>query len=161
MIDEFRCAAPQGLEKIEQRLIKLEMLLVEGLSDDISEHLDVYIRRLRLMRSNLFPASFFSDPIWDILLELNRARRSHAPMTIAELARATAIGHKVLKRCVDLLKKEGFVTVTKSQSSPDWVIVKLTNKGVDSMNRLFNGFVETVNFDLEKARLAGRMNLAA
>ena len=161
MIDEFRCAAPQGLQQIEQRLVKLEMLLVEGLSDDISEHLDVYIRRLRQMRLELFPADFFSDPVWDMLLELNRAYRLKITMTLADLVTTTQIRRSVVKRSLELLEREGFVSLVQNDQSDSWIVPELTAEGVVAMNQLFSGFVETVNIDLEKARLERRAGLAA
>lgn len=161
MKEQSYCNAPEGLEQIEQRLIKLEMLLVEGLSRDLSTHLDIYVRRLRKMRSEVFPASFFSDAVWDILLELSYVKRSGSEISTSDLAELIAIPQSLLDRYLRLLEEEHLVSFEVGVHADRSGNVQLTCKGIKAMNQLFDSFVATVNDDLENARLARRIDLAA
>ena len=72
---------------------------------------------LRKPGAELFPATFFSDPVWDILLELNRAHRLRIPMTLADLVTTTHIKRNVVKRCLELLASEEFVYLNQNDQS--------------------------------------------
>lgn len=161
MKEQSYCNVPEGLEQIEQRLIKLEMLLVEGLSLDISTHLSTYIRRLRKMRSKVLPAHLFSDAAWDILLELRHAQRMDIQLSIIELAELVDIPQSLLDRYIHVLREEGLLSFEDGTQKNYSGNVKLTCKGINAMDQLFDSFVATVNDDLENARLARRIDLAA
>lgn len=161
MKEKSYCSAPEGLEQIEQRLIKLEMLLVEGLSRDISTHLSTYIRRLRKMRSKVLPTNLFSDAAWDILLELSHAQRMGIQLSITDLAEVVEIPQSLLDRYLHILKEECLLSFEDAARTDHSGNVQLTCKGIKAMDRLFDSFVASVNDDLENARLARRIDLAA
>ncbi|GAB5482643.1 MAG: hypothetical protein Pars92KO_24000 [Parasphingorhabdus sp.] len=161
MKEQSYCNAPEGLEQIEQRLIKLEMLLVEGLSRDISTYLSTYIRRLRKMRSKVLPANLFSDAAWDILLELRHAQRMDIQLSITVLAELVDIPQSLLDRYMHILREDCLLSFEDGTRTDHSGYVKLTCKGIKAMDQLFDNFVATVNDDLENARLARRTDLAA
>ena len=159
--EQLYCRAPEGLEQIEQRLIKLEMLLVNGLSQDISTHLDIYIRRIRKMRSVVLPANLFSDAAWDILLELKHAKRVGAEMSASDLGELLSIPQNMIFRYLKVLEAECLIIIKDDVLIDHRVTVELTRKGSTAMDELFDSFISTVNKDLEKARLARLVDLAA
>lgn len=161
MKEQSYCNAPEGLEQIEKRLIKLEMLLVEGLSRDISTHLSTYVRRLRKMRSKVLRSSLFSDAAWDILLELSHAQRMGMQMSISDLAELVDIRPSLLDRYLHILKEDCLLSFENETETAHPIKVQLTRKAIEAMDQLFDNFVATVNDDLEKARLARRIDLAA
>lgn len=161
MKEQSYCRASEGLEQIEQRLIKLEMLLVEGLSRDISTHLSTYIRRLRKMRSKVLPANLLSDAAWDILLELSHVQRMDIQLSITDLAELVDIPRSLLDRYLHILQEECLLSFEDAERIDHSGNVQLTCKGIKAMDQLFDSFVATVNDDLKNARLARRIDLAA
>ena len=155
------CPAIGGIGTLHNRLVRLEELLIDGLSTDISEHLDSYVLRLRKLRSVHFPSGYFADVMWDILLELSEAHRTGRDMSVSDLGLQAGVPSTTAQRYLSMLEQDGFVFRRNDKSDSRRSFVYLSDAGVARMEALLKGFVETVNEDLEKARLKSRLRLVA
>lgn len=155
------CPAIGGIGTLHTRLARLEELLIDGLSSDISEHLDSYVLRLRQMRSTHFPSGYFADVMWDILLELNEAHRLGRELSVSDLGLQAGVPSTTAQRYLHMLELDGFVLRRNDNRDSRRSFVYLSEDGVARMAALLKGFVESVNEDLEKARLKSRLTLVA
>lgn len=89
----------------------------------------------RRARSAVFGEGLFSDPAWDILLELSAARLGRRKTLLPELARATHTPLSTTKRWIAALRDRGLVSVTTNLSDPNWVQVELTEEAASKMER--------------------------
>lgn len=121
------------------RLSSLQMLLTKKklrwplpLSEDHILSL-IYARRARNV---VFGGELFSDPAWDILLELYAAYLGKRTILLPELARVTEVPLSTTRRWLAVLGEHGLVSVTSNLSDPDLVKVELTQDGSLKVERL-------------------------
>lgn len=95
----------------------------------------IYVRRAR---SALFGEGLFSDPAWDILLELHVAHLSKRTISLPELARAIETPLSTTERWVVELQNRGLVSVTTSPSDADRVQVELMQEAASKLEQLGN-----------------------
>ena len=92
---------------------------------------------VRRARASVLGKDLFSDPAWDMLLELYAASLSGRRVTLPELARVTETPTSVAARWIQALEQSGNVTVDRG-GSPFLVYVSLSAEGVSRMQRLAN-----------------------
>ena len=92
---------------------------------------------VRRARASVLGNNLFSDPAWDMLLELYAAHLGERRVTLAELARVTETPVRIAARWVEALVQSGNISVDRGdQASPFLVYVKLSDEGVARMQRL-------------------------
>ena len=92
---------------------------------------------VRRARASVLGEHLFSDPAWDILLELYAASLAGRSVTLSELARVTETPVSIATRWVQALEQSGNVSVDRDpEGSPFLVYVKLSAEGVSRMQRL-------------------------
>lgn len=92
---------------------------------------------VRRARTSVFGNNLFSDPAWDILLELYGAFLAKRRVTLSELARVTETPARIAARWIQALEQSGNISVDRSdQESPFLVYVKLSDEGAARMQRL-------------------------
>lgn len=89
---------------------------------------------LRRARHDLLACNLFSDPAWDILLELFGAQLGHRNMTAADLAKATELPASTTFRWIAALEQRGLVRLATSGNKGR--AVELTAEGALRMERL-------------------------
>lgn len=93
----------------------------------------IFVRRAR---SAVFGTGLFSDPAWDILLELYAARLGKRTMLLPELARATETPVSTTRRWVAALNERDLVNVSTNLMEPDWIRVELTDAAATKLEHL-------------------------
>ena len=68
------------------------------------------IIRQREARSSVAPGHYFSDPAWDILLDLTAARLEERTLTLERACRATTISEAAALRWIKAMVRDGVVT---------------------------------------------------
>ena len=87
---------------------------------------------VRRARASVLGKNLFSDPAWDMLLELYAASLAGRSVTLSELARVTETPTSVAARWAQALEESGNISVDRD-ASPFQVSVKLTAEGVSRM----------------------------
>ena len=92
---------------------------------------------VRRARASVLGENLFSDPAWDMLLELYGAHLAGRSVTLSELARVTETPARIATRWVQALEQSGNISVDRdAKGSPFQVYVKLSAEGVSRMQRL-------------------------
>lgn len=107
-----------------------------GADGGLSEAQVRWILKVRRDRARVFGASLFSDPAWDILLELLAARLGGRDIELADLAYIAP--SSTLARWVAALEERGLVRC-KGPMRPDRMQVALTGESAALMTSFLSG----------------------
>ena len=99
---------------------------------EISEDHMLSILMVRRGREEVFGDGLFSDPAWDILLELFAAYLGARTTSIVDLAAEIRLPESTVARWVDVLAENGIV----DRPATDHEAVHLTKHGAAGMQRL-------------------------
>lgn len=91
---------------------------------------------VRGARYTVLGERLFSDPAWDILLELYAAKLGQRSISLSDLSRATGTPPSTTVRWVAALEERGLVSSTIDPADPARVQLKLTTEGASKMQRL-------------------------
>ena len=107
-----------------------------GGENEPSEAQVKWMLKVRRDRCSVFGASLFSDPAWDILLELLAARLASRSVALADLSHIAP--PSTLARWVAALEERGLV-VCKGPIRPDRMQLALTSDSASRMMRFLSG----------------------
>lgn len=93
--------------------------------------------KARALRSRMFDASLFSDPAWDMLLDLMLARLSDKKVYVTSLCIAAGVPIATAFRRIEDLAAKGLVTKTRDSKDTRRVFVELTADGHEKMMAYF------------------------
>ncbi len=93
--------------------------------------------RARALRSRMFDASLFSDPAWDMLLDLMLAHLSDKKVYVTSLCIAAGVPIATAFRRIEDLAAKGLVTKTRDSKDTRRVFVELTDGGYEKMASYF------------------------
>jgi DNA-binding MarR family transcriptional regulator len=99
------------------------------------DHL-VSVLLVRRARNAIIGENLFSDPAWDILLELYAAKLGRRDVSLAELATAIGIPSSTSNRWVAALEERALLEPTVGAGEPSSRKYRLTAKGAERMERL-------------------------
>jgi len=85
------------------------------------------------IRNQFFPKQLFSDPAWDMLLDLTHARLHGKQISVSSLCIASRVPATTALRRIGDLVKTGLVTRIKDPRDGRRVFVELTAEGYDAM----------------------------
>lgn len=91
---------------------------------------------VRRARSAILGGNLFSDPAWDILLELYAAKLGHRRMSLTELALSIEIPVSTTGRWLSALVSHGLVQSTPDNDHAGNDFLRLTDDGATRMERL-------------------------
>lgn len=91
----------------------------------------------RNRRAEHFRADMFSDPAWDVLLELYAFELSHQRITVTQLGTMSCVPATTVSRWITALEGEGLVERKVDELESRKVFVALTRKGVFAMDGYF------------------------
>lgn len=115
----------------EQLLIRKELRRPSSLTED---HI-LSVLLVRRARSDVLGDHLFSDPAWDILLELYAAKLGDRPMSLADIARAIETPQSTTKRWVAALEERGLVQ-SRVDLATNIIWLSVTEEGADKVGRL-------------------------
>lgn len=119
---------------------KLKSLLLQNTRRPLNlteDHL-ISLLSLRRARAAVFGNDLFSDPAWDILLELYAAHLGARDMSLSELAQAIETPHSTTARWITALDERGLLKSTIDPKNPAGVRIQLTAQGASKMKNLAN-----------------------
>ena len=87
------------------------------------------IVRARRVREDFFPPELFSDPAWDMLLNLFLASLRQRPMAAEDLARAASVTVGTAVRWVDLLEAQALLIRRPGGPDDPVMLVELSSRG--------------------------------
>lgn len=93
---------------------------------------------VRRARGAVLGENLFSEPAWDVLLELYAAELGGRSMTLPDLARATDTPVSVIARWQAALEDHRLTRLTVSPEDPSRVTISLTAEGSSKMEHLAN-----------------------
>jgi DNA-binding MarR family transcriptional regulator len=86
----------------------------------------------------MFDASLFSDPAWDMLLDLMLAHLSGKQVYVTSLCIAAGVPIATAFRRIEDLAAKGLVTKTRDSKDTRRVFVELTEAGMQKMANYFD-----------------------
>jgi DNA-binding MarR family transcriptional regulator len=96
-----------------------------------------FVRRVigvRAARRQFFGGSLFSDPAWDILLELYALRAEQCRVSVSKLCADAEVPGTTAIRWIDKLEAEGLVERDDDPLDRRRVWVSLSDKGAEAMD---------------------------
>lgn len=110
------------------------------------------IRRWRKMRARFFSADLFSDPVWDMLLDLAVARIDGRPLQVSYVGIEAGVPSSTSLRWAKYLQARGLVRRWSDPLDKRRELVELSDDGLDA----FVGYVEALLSHETGALLARR-----
>ncbi|HUG80148.1 MAG TPA: helix-turn-helix domain-containing protein [Bryobacterales bacterium] len=93
---------------------------------------------VRDARNEILGKHLFSDPAWDILLELYAARLGGRSMSLQELVQAVEAPRSTVERWLTALERAGLTTTSADPAEATRIQIILTAEGASKMERLAN-----------------------
>lgn len=93
----------------------------------------------RRRREHIFPTNLFSDPAWDMLLELYAACLEQQRVTTTNLCISAAVPATTALRWIGTLEQSGVITKHGDPLDARRVFIDLSATGKSMMERYFNG----------------------
>lgn len=100
------------------------------------------MRSLRRMRSQHFPTQLFSDPCWEMLLDLYDGHVAGAEVTVTSLGAASGVPLTTALRRMDQLKAHGLIERAEDIEDKRRTIVRLTPTGLDAVEGFFDTYLQ-------------------
>lgn len=127
-------AAPPGNAKRLRTLAEQLLALAEVRSD--SHHDDAALGALaavayeaRRARARYLPAALFSEPAWDMLLDLFAADFEHREVPTTSLCIASTAASTTALRYIDILEKAGLIERRLNPRDNRVTLIRLTSEG--------------------------------
>lgn len=95
------------------------------------------VQAARRRRAALFEAELFSDPAWDILLELYALHLEQQRASVSALYAASCVPPTTALRWIAKLEKDSLVVRIEDSVDARRNWIKLTAEGVERMQRFF------------------------
>lgn len=92
---------------------------------------------IRSIRRSYFPRTYFSDGLWDILLELHAADRDKGAIAITNIGLEVGIPLATAIRYIKRLEQDGFVVRDPDPQDKRRFFISLTKAGRALMNDVF------------------------
>jgi DNA-binding MarR family transcriptional regulator len=132
----------QSLNQLEAQLLQQKGQdgpLTPMLTDGMLLTLELQLRRARDAH---FPVGYFADAAWEILLELEQARRQCTRMSISDIGLGAGVAPTTVLRYIDRLVADGIVERRPDPLDRRRVFIALTKHGQALMAGIFVGVVE-------------------
>jgi DNA-binding MarR family transcriptional regulator len=95
------------------------------------------IVRQRQLRARFFEGDLFSDPAWDMLLDLTAARAEHIRVSVTSLCIASAVPPTTALRWIGQMVEAGLFQRVEDDTDRRRAFIGLTDKAADAMARYF------------------------
>ena len=95
------------------------------------------IIRQRQLRARYFDGELFSDPAWDMLLDLTAARVEHTRVSVTSLCIASGVPPTTALRWIAQMKDAGLMERLEDETDKRRAFITLTDKAADAMARFF------------------------
>lgn len=99
------------------------------------------LRGIRRVRSKYFPSELFSDPCWEMLLDLYDARLAGAEVTVTSLAAASGVPATTALRRMETLQGHGLIERSGDSEDKRRTIIRLTEHGLEAVEQFFEAYL--------------------
>jgi DNA-binding MarR family transcriptional regulator len=100
--------------------------------------------RLRRQRDRVFRSLAFSDPSWDLLLELLVAEKTETPISVKTACLATAVPNTTAVRCLRELERQGVVYRERDREDRRRTNIRLSETSAKLLEQLVDDFSNSV-----------------
>lgn len=98
------------------------------------------LRSVRKVRSKYFPSELFSDPCWEMLLDLYDGQLAGQDVTVTSLGAASGASLTTALRRMDALQSHGLIERAEDPEDKRRTIVRLSRAGLDAVERFFDTY---------------------
>jgi CheY-like chemotaxis protein len=98
------------------------------------------LRAVRKVRGQYFPAELFSDPCWEMLLDLYDAELDKAEVTVTSLGAASGVPLTTALRRMEALQAHGFIERLVDPEDKRRTIIRLTRPGLGAVEKFFDSY---------------------
>jgi CheY-like chemotaxis protein/DNA-binding MarR family transcriptional regulator len=98
------------------------------------------LKAMKRLRSQYFPSDLFSDPCWEMLLDLYDAFLGGAEVTVTSLCVASGVPQSTALRRLETLKQHGLVVRTEDEDDRRRCNIRFTDAGLAAVERFFKNF---------------------
>lgn len=98
------------------------------------------LRAVRKVRSQYFPSELFSDPCWEMLLDLYDARLADQQVTVTSLAAASGAPPTTAWRRISALQSHGLIERIDDPDDKRRAIVRLSSTGLAAVENFFETY---------------------
>jgi CheY-like chemotaxis protein len=98
------------------------------------------LRSVRKVRSKYFPSELFSDPCWEMLLDLYDGQLAGQDVTVTSLGAASGASLTTALRRMDALQSHGLIERSEDPEDKRRTIVRLSRAGLDAVERFFDTY---------------------
>jgi CheY-like chemotaxis protein len=99
------------------------------------------LRTMRRTRARYFPSDLFSDPCWEMLLDLYDARLAGAEVTVTSLGAASGVPLTTALRRMDTLQGHGLIARVEDAGDKRRTIIRLTAPGFQAVESFFETYL--------------------
>ena len=99
------------------------------------------LKTMRRLRSQYFPAELFSDPCWEMLLDLYDAALAGAEVTVTSLSAASGVPQTTALRRMETLQGHDLIVRAEDKSDKRRTIIKLSDAGMEAVERFFETYL--------------------
>jgi DNA-binding response OmpR family regulator len=99
------------------------------------------LKTIRRDRSAYFPADLFSDPCWEMLLDLYDARLADEEVTVTSLGAASGVPLTTALRRMEALQAHGLIDRVEDRSDKRRTIMRLTDQGLRAVENFFEAYL--------------------
>ena len=100
------------------------------------------LKTIRRLRSQYLPSDLFSDPCWEMLLDLYDASLSNAEVTVTSLSAASGVPATTALRRIDELQRHDLIARIEDKDDKRRTIIRLTEAGLKAVERFFEAYLE-------------------
>lgn len=100
------------------------------------------MKTMRRLRGQYFPTELFSDPCWEMLLDLYDASLSKHEVSVTSLAAASGVPFTTALRRMDELQHHHLITRTDDLGDKRRINVKLTEGATKAIEKFFETYLE-------------------
>jgi len=99
------------------------------------------LKSMRRLRSKYFPSDLFSDPCWEMLLDLYDAHLSEVEVTVTSLGAASGVPQTTALRRMDVLQGHGLIARAEDKNDQRRTIIRLTEAGLSAVESFFETYL--------------------
>ena len=99
------------------------------------------LKTMRRLRSQYFPAELFSDPCWEMLLDLYDASLAGAEVTVTSLGAASGVPQTTALRRMETLQGHDLIVRTEDKSDKRRTIIRLSDTGMLAVESFFETYL--------------------
>ncbi len=101
-----------------------------------------HLRTIRRARAEHFPSDLFSDPCWEMLLDLYDARLAGAEVTVTSLGAASGVPLTTALRRMEALQTHGLIGRADDAGDKRRTIIRLTAPGLHAVESFFDTYLD-------------------